>query len=181
MAIRPILRYPDPGLRRLRRPRCILGNPRKKPRRASRESAGLRMAQRLRLERKHLFGEPVEMLVCNSTARRYTDPTIPRGDKRHDDPLLLMSLEGRCVYTIDWCFGGMKVAGVYGELPIGKEVAGQIVSHAGEEEENAIHFFAKVIRCDTDENITHLRFTLLSDSAFDAMERALVRRDTPVC
>lgn len=119
--------------------------------------------------------------VRKTTARRYVGPTIPRGDKRYDNPLLLMSLEGRCVYTIDWSFGGMKVSGVYGDLPVGKEVAGQIVSHAREEEGDAVHFFAKVIRCDKDENITRLRFTMLSDGAFDAMERALVRRDTPVC
>lgn len=118
------------------------------------------------------------MLVRKTTARRYTGSSIPRGDKRYDNPLLLMSLEGRCVYTIDWSFGGMKIAGVYDSLPLGQEVAGQIVGHVGEDEEDAIHFVAKVIRCDEAENTTRLRFTMLSDIAFDAMERALIRRET---
>lgn len=125
-----------------------------------------------------MFGEPVEMLVRKTTARRYTGPSIPRSDKRYENPLLLMSLEGRCIYTIDWSFGGMKIAGVYDALPLGKEVGGQIIGRVEEEEEDAIHFVAKVIRCDKKENNTHLRFVMLSDAAFDAMERALVRRET---
>ncbi|MFY7962375.1 MAG: PilZ domain-containing protein [Elsteraceae bacterium] len=120
------------------------------------------------------------MLVRKTTARRYAGPSIPRSDKRYSNPLLLLSLEGRCVYTIDWSFGGMKIAGVYDGLPLGKEVEGRIVGLVDEEEEDAIHFAAKVIRCDEKGRTTHLRFTMLSDDAFDMMERALVRRETPV-
>ncbi len=136
------------------------------------------MAQGLRRDRKPLFGEPVEMLVRKTTARRYAGPSIPRSDKRYDNPLLLMSLDGRCAYTIDWSFGGMKIAGVFDSLPLGKEVEGQILGRVDEQDEDAIHFVAKVIRCDEHENTTRLRFVMLSDGAFDAMERALVRRDT---
>lgn len=117
------------------------------------------------------------MLIRKTTARRYTGPSVPRSDKRYSNPLLLLNLDGRCVYTVDWSLGGVKIAGVYEGLPLGREVEGRVIGHDDDAEEDAIHFVAKVIRCDLQGKATHLRFTMMSDAAFDAMESALVRRE----
>ncbi len=117
------------------------------------------------------------MLIRKTTGRRMASPITARSDKRYENPTLLISLDGRCVYTIDWSFGGIKISGVHAAFPLGREVEGQFIGRVDEDDETEIHFIAKVIRCDATQNATRLRFVMLSDVAFDAMESALVRRN----
>jgi len=116
------------------------------------------------------------MMIRKTTGRRRFGVVGPRVDKRYDDPTLLLELDGRCVHTLDWSFGGFKISGLHGVLPLGREVEGRLIRPGESEAEEPADFRAKVILCDPASNATRLRFTMIGDAAFGAMERALVRR-----
>jgi hypothetical protein len=135
------------------------------------------MARTLRLGKQTLTGDRSMILTRKTTGRRYVGPTVPRSDKRYENPTLLLILDRRCVHTIDWSFGGIKISGVHDDFPLGHEVKGQIVNGVADLKEDDIHFVAKVIRCDRFQNATRLSFVMLTDTAFKCLERVLVRRE----
>jgi hypothetical protein len=95
-----------------------------------------------------------------------------RRDRRYPMPQLHLMIEGAEYLVTNWSLGGFLIAGVGAALEVGLVVTGTMRFA----DTKWAPFRAEVVRFEAETGLLAARFQELSDSAFDLLDRALVRK-----
>ncbi len=97
-----------------------------------------------------------------------TDSVERRRHKRHENPNLLVTIDGHTYQARNWSLGGILLVGYDGEKDVGEAIRGEL-GFAGEPERHP--FEALVVRQDSDSGELAFGFAGLSDMALDLLSR----------
>ncbi len=102
-----------------------------------------------------------------------TDFVERRRHKRHENPNLLVTIDGHTYQARNWSLGGILLADYNGEKDVGEAIRGEI-GFAGESERHP--FEALVVRQDLESGELAFGFAGLSDVALDLLTRHAAAR-----
>ena len=97
-----------------------------------------------------------------------TDFVERRRHKRHENPNLIVMIDGHTYQALNWSLGGILLAGYDGEREVGEAIRGEL-GFAGDSERHP--FEALVVRQDSDSGELAFGFAGLSDMALDMLSR----------
>ena len=97
-----------------------------------------------------------------------TDFVERRRHKRHENPNLLITVDGHTYQARNWSLGGVLLIGYDGEKTLGEAIRGEL-GFAGEAERHP--FEALVVRQNRDSGELAFGFAGLSDLALDLLSR----------
>ncbi len=111
---------------------------------------------------------PSKTVASEEIGGRVTDHVERRRHKRHENPNLLVTIDGHTYQAGNWSLGGVLLIGYDGEKNLGEAIRGEI-GFAGEAERHP--FEALVVRQNRDSGELAFGFAGLSDLALDLLSR----------